>query len=209
MTDKCSVFAGGDRVSSETLDMEHISFSYVIAADRGYLLAESLGIKCDLYIGDFDSSKQPSHGNVQTYPIEKDDTDLMLALRAGLERGCKSFQLYGAFGGSADHLFANIQTLAYLCENGAEGVLIGDKDTARIISPGLVKIKKRKGRSLSLFAFSEKVTGLTISGAKYNADNITLENNFPLGVSNSVISENGAEISFKTGRLLIIESERG
>ena len=132
----------------------------------------------------------------------------MLAVKLGLEKGCKLFQIYGAFGGSVDHLCGNIQSLAYLTENDAQGVMIGNNDTIRLVRPGSYTENERAGWSLSLFAYGGDVEGLGISGAKYNADNIRLTDSFPLGVSNTVLSENGAFISFKSGRLMIIRSRR-
>ena len=208
MTDRCCIFAGGDAVSESCLDKEFISSALIIAADRGHLLAKSLGIDADVCIGDFDSSQKPVTGNIRCYPPEKDDTDLMLAVKLGLEKGCKLFQIYGAFGGSVDHLFGNIQSLAYLTENDAQGVMIGDNDTIRLVRPGIYTENERVGWSLSLFAYGGDVEGLGISGAKYNADNIRLTDSFPLGVSNTVLSENGAFISFRSGRLMIIRSRR-
>lgn len=48
-------------------------------------------------LGDFDSmdaSEAPP--DCIRVPVEKDDTDTMLALREGLRRGCDTFYLYGA-----------------------------------------------------------------------------------------------------------------
>ena len=68
-----------------------------IAADAGLLLCERLGVKPDVVLGDFDSmdaSEAPP--DCIRVPVEKDDTDTMLALREGLKRGCDTFYLYGA-----------------------------------------------------------------------------------------------------------------
>lgn len=45
--------------------------------------------------------------------------------------------------------------------------------------------------------------GVTIQGAKYCVEDVTLTGSFPLGVSNSFTGKN-AEISTKEGKLLII-----
>ena len=61
---------------------------YQIAADAGLLLCQKLGIEPDLVIGDFDSMPQPENEPTVRVPVEKDDTDSMLAIREGLARGC-------------------------------------------------------------------------------------------------------------------------
>ena len=45
--------------------------------------------------------------------------------------------------------------------------------------------------------------GVTIRGAKYGAEDVTLTNAFPLGVSNEFIIDEEAEITVEDGTLLI------
>ena len=99
----------------------------VIAADAGLRHLEARGIVPDLILGDFDSLREvPEGGNVFHYPVEKDDTDSMLAVKAGLARGCRVFLLYGCLGGPRpDHAYANYQTLVYLARHGGTGYLLG------------------------------------------------------------------------------------
>ena len=208
MSEKCTIFTGGEPVGFKTLDMSFIVHSAVYGADKGYYLAKKLGIECDIVLGDFDSSQKPERDDVIVYPVEKDDTDLMLAVRHALDKGYKDFEIYGALGGRADHLFGNIQTLAFINEHGGKAVMIGENDRICLLSPGRHIIKNRESYSLSLFAYTPRVEHLTISGVKYNADDICLYNSFPLGISNHIESEGGADISFESGLLLVIESKR-
>ena len=207
MSDKCTIFVGGDAVSFRTLDMNFIVHSTVYGADKGYYLASKLGIKCDVVLGDFDSSKMPERDDVIVYPVEKDDTDLMLAIKHAFDNGLKDFQIYGAMGGSADHLIGNIQALGYIVEHEGSAVMIGSKDRITLLPAGKYTFKKRAGYQLSLFAYSERVTNLFLDGVKYPAANITLDNTFPLGMSNH-IEEDIAEVFFSSGLLLVIESKR-
>ncbi len=95
---------------------------FKIAADAGLLLCRKLGIEPDLIIGDFDSMPQPKDEPCVRVPVEKDDTDTMLALREGLAHGCTEFYFYGATGGRRlDHTLANLQSLAFLRRHGARG----------------------------------------------------------------------------------------
>lgn len=206
MTNKCVVFAGGEPVSKNAVDMQLVREAYVISADKGYDLAAELGISSDLVIGDFDSVKSfPQVENIIKYPSEKDDTDLMLALKAGLEKGCDEFVIYGATGGRLDHMIGNIQSLMYLISHGAVGKIVSDREIVQLLAAGSYSIPKREGFSLSLTAYSEKVCGLCIAGAKYNVNDCELSNDFPLGISNEIAAD-FANISFKKGVLLVIQS---
>ena len=73
---------------------------YVIAADRGYDSLMAYGVTPDLVVGDFDSlGYMPQHPNVTRLPAEKDDTDMVFALRRGLDMGYRRFVLLGGLGG--------------------------------------------------------------------------------------------------------------
>lgn len=104
---------------------------FVIAADGGYQILLERGVTMDLVVGDFDSiGFRPDHPNVVDLPVEKDDTDMMAAIRLGRERGFRSFCLYGGTGGRVDHTLANLQSLVWLSRRGCQGALIGDGWTA-------------------------------------------------------------------------------
>ncbi len=60
----------------------------VIAADGGLRHLEAQGLTADLIVGDFDSlGRVPEGDNILRHPAEKDDTDMLLAVRTGLDRG--------------------------------------------------------------------------------------------------------------------------
>ena len=91
----------------------------VIAADCGIKNAEKFKINPHIIIGDFDSlGYVPEADNTIIHPIEKDDTDTLLAVKKGFEMGYTSFRIFGCVGGRLDHTLANIQTADYIAENG-------------------------------------------------------------------------------------------
>ena len=95
---------------------------YVIAADGGLLHTERLGITPDEILGDFDSLGRIPPGS-RVFPVEKDDTDAMLAVRRGLALGYREFYLYGSLDGPRlDHTVANFQTLQFLADRGARAI---------------------------------------------------------------------------------------
>ena len=155
----------------------------VIAADGGLRHTEALGLSPDIILGDFDSLGYiPDRSRV--YPVEKDDTDAMLAVRVGLERGCDRFLLYGAMDGPRlDHTVANFQTLGYLATHAARGALIGRDYIATVLKEETIEFSGEAEGILSLFCLGASAE-VTIRGLKYGLDRGTLTPDFPLGVSN-------------------------
>lgn len=75
---------------------------YLVAADGGLEKLRAHGLEPDLVLGDFDSvTKLPEHPNILRFPVRKDDTDTMLALRLMLKDGWRIFCIYGGTGRAA------------------------------------------------------------------------------------------------------------
>ena len=175
----------------------------VIAADGGLRHTEKLGIAPDAVLGDFDSlGFCPEGANV--FPVEKDDTDAMLAVRLGLERGCGEFLLYGSLDGPRlDHTVANFQTLQFLADHGAAGYLIGNTTMVTVVKNGKITFPAGLSGTISVFCMGPDAVGVTEKGLFYGLENGTLSSGFPLGVSNHFTGE-AAEISVKNGSLLVL-----
>ena len=179
------------------------SDALTIAADGGLAHTQTLGIRPDVILGDFDSlGYVPEDSRV--FPVEKDDTDAMLAVRLGLERGCDQFLLYGAMDGPRlDHTVANFQTLAYLAEHGARGWLIGKDYIATVASRERLFFDPGCTGILSCFCLGRDITDLTLEGLKYPLTRGTLTAAFPLGVSNHFTGE-AAKVTVGEGLLLLL-----
>ena len=180
----------------------------VVAADSGLINTQKLNIKPDYVIGDFDSlGHKPSNENTITYPVEKDDTDTMLAVKLGFEKGYKSFRIFGCIGGRLDHTFANIQTAAYIVENGGEAVFYADKENFTVIKNSRIEFNKAHQGNISIFALEES-KNVTIKGTYYELENGCLSTDFPLGTSNK-FNNKDVSISVEQGKLLIIWESQG
>ncbi len=191
-----------------------ISYDFVIACDKGVEYAMKLDIKPDVILGDFDSyTGEIDLGFKSTelikYPVEKDDTDTMLAIKLAFERGYTHIIVACALGGRMDHLIANIQSLHYIASHGGVGEILSGNEHLRTLTAGedALKVAFREGFSLSLFALTDKVEGLSIKGCKYNVENITIASSFPLGHGNSIVCDE-AIVSIKSGVLLVVESSK-
>jgi thiamine pyrophosphokinase len=175
----------------------------VIAADGGLRHTEKLGITPDVILGDFDSlGYAPEGANV--FPVEKDDTDAMLAVRRGLELGCRRFLFYGSLDGPRlDHTVANFQTLQFLCDRNARGILVGNHTMVTAVKNGAVVFPTGCEGTVSVFCMGPDAHGVTLRGLYYPLENGTLSAGFPLGVSNHFTGVE-AEISVEDGSLLIL-----
>ena len=197
----CVIFGGAD---IEDYSNIHISEgSVVIAADGGYRHCVRLGIKPDCIIGDLDSNEEelPEDCEIITAPREKDDTDLMMAVKTAFEGHISVFHIYGADGGRMGHTFASVQTLAYIDSCGGEGILHGNGFDMRVCGVGRVSFYNDGYKYVSLFSISER-SEIFAAGLKYGGE-IALTSDFPLGVSNE-FTGSSAEIEVKSGQILVI-----
>ena len=176
---------------------------HVIAADGGLRHTRKLGITPDTVLGDFDSlGFTPEGANV--FPVEKDDTDAMLAVRRGLQLGYREFLLYGSLDGPRlDHTVANFQTLQYLADHGAVGYLIGNTTMVTVVKDGSISFPAGATGTVSVFCMGPDAQGVTLEGLYYPLQNGTLTPGFPLGVSNHFTGAN-AKISVEKGSLLVL-----
>lgn len=179
----------------------------VIAADGGLRYLEEQCITPDLIVGDFDSLGHiPTGENILLHPVEKDDTDTMLAVKLGLERNCRTFVLYGCTGGRPDHTYANYQTLLFLARHGARGYLVGDGWVCCAIENAAVEFPPALSGTISVFCPDGEARGVTLHGLYYPLEDGTLHSGFPLGVSNHFTGEQ-ASVAVRDGSLLIMWEE--
>lgn len=197
---KCVIFCAADfQELMEPLDRE----DYVIAADGGLRHTQKLNILPDAVLGDFDSlGFTPTGANV--FPVEKDDTDAMLAVRLGLTKGHKEFILYGSLDGPRlDHTIANFQTLQFLADHGAAGYLAGNDYVLTVVKDGTLHFPAGLEGTISVFCLGADASGVTLEGLYYPLKNAVLTAGFPLGVSNHFTGRE-AGISVEKGSLLVL-----
>ncbi len=177
----------------------------VIAADGGYDHLKKFGIRCDILMGDLDSiDRTPSGVKVIAFPVKKDETDSYLAYLEGVRLGYKTFYIYGGAGGREDHTFANYCLLLKAKEDKNEAFLVSDKARVFVIKNEETTICGGCKKHLSLFPFGGDADGVTVRGAEYECENITLKANFPLAVSN-IFKGLPVNIAVTDGALLVME----
>lgn len=197
---KCVIFcAGGFDALAQPLAQD----DHIIAADGGLAHVQKLGIPPHEILGDFDSlGYVPQSATV--FPVEKDDTDAMLAVRRGLALGYQDFVLYGSLDGDRlDHTLANCQTLQFLADQGARGYLVGLRSIVTVVQEESLVFPPEAAGTLSLFCMGRDASGVTLSGLKYPMTDGSLTPGFPLGVSNR-FTGSSARIAVKHGSLLAL-----
>jgi len=210
MTDKkCIVIGAGDlTVGAVNVGEEDL----VIAVDGGINYCGILEIEPDIILGDFDSvneaqreailnMKEQAPDRVIALKPEKDDTDMLAALKLGLEMGYDDFLIYGATGGRLEHTLANIQCLLYLKNHDAVGYLMDGSGMIFVMKNEEVKLRDNLEGYFSLFCLGKEAKGVTIKGMKYELEDYTMTNDFPIGVSNEFIGKE-ASVSVKDGELV-------
>lgn len=211
MAGRCVIIGAGDLSVSEIPLHEG---DYVIAADGGFSYCRYLEIEPDLILGDFDSVDERNMEDimemrahypekVKVLPVEKDDTDMLAAIKEGLRKGFGEFVIYGGQGGRLAHTMANIQCLIYLKEKGAKGYLMDGNGMILVAQNETVRFKKNLEGFLSLFSLGEKAEGVTITNMKYLLDKAVVTNDFPIGVSNEFIGKESS-VTVENGTLLIM-----
>lgn len=211
MNDTCVIISAGDLTP---MDIDIKEGDLCIAVDGGFLYCKMLGIQPDLVIGDMDSIDDSVRGDVEQLQSdapekvmklnpEKDDTDTLAAIRVALEKGYRQFRIYGALGGRVEHTIANIQCLNYLKKQGAKAYIMDANIMMTVIKDETVRFNKAMEGYMSLFALGERAEGVTISGMKYLLKDDVVTNDYPIGISNEFIGEEG-QVTVNNGTLLII-----
>lgn len=203
----CYIFGAGEQSNGEIQLAAH---DLVIAADGGYDYLQKLGLRADIVMGDFDSVKSDFNlpANAIRFPKEKDDTDMMLAIKLGLEKGYRNFAIYGGLGGRLDHTLANVQALTFLSREGARGTLYHKSYALQVITDDTISFSKNApynhpGVLCSVFSLSDVSVNVTIQGMKYEVSDVNLTSSFPLGASNEFTGKK-AFIHVKKGTIAVL-----
>ncbi|MBT8213035.1 MAG: thiamine diphosphokinase [Acidimicrobiia bacterium] len=206
------ILAGGDAVRPELVHRLPAD-AYVVAADSGLAQARSLGIPVDVVIGDFDSADpadvaeaRAAGAKIHEFPVDKDATDLELALRHAVDAGYERMILIGGTGGRFDHFLANALVLAS-AEFAPHDIewIVGD--SRLMVVRRHVDIHGSPGDFVSLLAVGGPVLGVATEGLKWTLQGATLATGSTRGVSNELTADH-AVVELEAGTLLVIHTLR-
>lgn len=202
---RCVIIGGADISRYERVRTYLREDDFYICCDSGLRHRAGLGIVPDLIVGDFDSHDDP-HLNIETItlPCEKDDTDTVFAVKEALARGFQDFLLLGVIGGRLDHTLGNVSILMMLDSQGKRAVALDDFSEIQVVSAEPVQISNQYAY-FSLLNITGVAKGITIKGAKYPLKDAEITCEYQYGISNEVLPGMTAEVSVKTGRLLLLK----
>jgi thiamine pyrophosphokinase len=182
----------------------------LIAADGGARLLEAMGRRPDILVGDLDSidpnllrDYERRGVRVERHPVQKDQSDLELALDVALARKPDSIKIVGVLGGRMDHTLANILILAqrkwpvevWLADGLQLATLLrGPTDAIFAVPPG---------RIFSMIPLSSAVEGITYHGLEYPLQNETLTLGSTRGLSNRAVQP-VVRVTVENGLLMIV-----
>lgn len=179
-------------------------FDQVIAVDAGFAHLEAIGVVPDMAVGDFDSlGYVPKCKRVSRYPVEKDASDMELAMEKACAWGFDELVIYGALGGRLDHTIANLQLFASFSERGVYVLGVGDTYAVRLLTgPDVYELPVLDAGTVSVFAANDVARGVIERGMKYSLDDEPLTNRTSLGLSNELMG-NPATVAVEAGTLYI------
>ena len=188
----------------------------IIAADGGlvYFFECFENKSPDVLIGDFDSldisaeniACKISDTDIIKYPVEKDDTDMMLAIKLAFERGYKEFVVFGGVEGEFYHTISNLQSFKYIADRGGRVSSVGNGVISIAFSDNELETFKITPETykFSVFSLSDKSCGVLIKGGKYALSGAEITNSFPIGAGNCRNTGENVIIGCKKGILLTV-----
>ncbi len=202
------IIAGGSPVQPDLVE-QLADFTWVVAADSGLDQAYRLGISPDLVVGDMDSvtarslNRAIAEGTaIERHPVDKNATDLELAIVAAAGAGYRTGTIIGGTGGRIAHTLANAMVLledhaiSLEWRTGSATIVALHVDETRVYQPD-------QGTLLSVIAIGEPATCKS-QGLRWPLDGIALDAGSTRGVSNEIIAER-ARVLVTGGQVLTIQ----
>lgn len=206
------IFCGGDPVPPSR--WTHLPVpDLVMAADSGAEAAAASGTAVDVLVGDLDSISEDALERVrdsgavlETFPADKDATDLALALAAAKRRGATAITVVGGGGGRMDHLLG---AAAVVCDPALADVEISwitARETAYPVHSPLT-LRVAEGTTVSVLAVGGDAEGVSLRGLRWPLRATRLPAWSSLGVSNEALG-GPVTIEAASGVLLAVVNRR-
>ena len=175
----------------------------VVCADGGANHAQTLEIKPDIIIGDFDSitpeTKIFFQDIIQLHLEDQNTTDLEKAIEHCLERKITSIDIVGALGSRIDHTTGSLG--CFKKHGNKIHIRIIDSMGELTLVRKETHLEMREGEKLSLIPL-DRCTGVTTTNLKYPLNNDILELGVHEGISNEATSTH-VSIQLGSGTLLL------
>jgi thiamine pyrophosphokinase len=207
------IFVNGELCNPEAMQAILRPDDFLIAADGGVYHLLSLGLLPKVLIGDLDSVAEDDLPGLEAqgvkimrYPVEKDETDLELALQYARSQGFHRIRIVAGLGGRLDQTLGNVFLLSnrdlsrcdIRLDDGCEEVLLIQKQAI---------LEGQPGDRISLLPLGDTAYEVSAQGLKYPLESETLWADRTRGISNEMVA-NEALITLKRGQLLCIHTRK-
>ncbi|MFC1984705.1 thiamine diphosphokinase [Chloroflexota bacterium] len=191
------------RIRAETFDL-------VLGANGGARYAYTLNVTLDAIIGDLDSlsdlgQQDISNTEFVSFPVEKNETDLELALLYAEKQGVDQVVMVGVMGGRMDMTIANILLITHTSLSSCRIEVWHGEQTGWAIKPPGEDISGHPGDTVSLMPLGGDASGITTKGLKYPLKDEELTFGPARGISN-LLEKPSAHIELSEGLLLAIHT---
>ena len=204
MTCHVLIFSGGPT----PLYLPEVGADFVVAADHGADHALESGYQVDVLVGDLDSVSERGRNSakkVVQHPVDKDVTDLELALEESSKLGATQVTVVGTLQGRVDHSFNNLLILANDRWAHMPISMLVDSTQVWVVHNSL-EVVVSVGTQVSLLPVGNEVTGVTANGLQWPLSDENLLLAEGRGMSNRSILKN-VSISVRSGVLLVFISQ--
>ncbi len=185
---------------------------YIICADSGIMHCHSLGLKADLWVGDFDSADFDKYKTlpalkdaeiIRLNPI-KDATDTEFALECAAKRSYNDISVIGAVGSRIDHSLANIFLMEKYFADNIRIRIINENNIIHFVRDNTIELKKGDMKYVSVLPL--ETVKVSNKGFIYSLNEELMYRTSSRGISNELAQEIGI-IKIAGGSALVIESK--
>ncbi len=210
-TDAALVVVGGVDPDLGLLADLADSASLVVAADSGAVHAAAAGCRIDIAVGDFDSIPASvldglieDGVRLERHPVDKDATDLELAIDVAVREGSKRVIVIAGHGGRVDQSVANVLIIASRTYVTIEMHAVLDAALVSVVhGGGELTIEGRPGDTVTILPIHGDAEGVWTDGLEYPLVGETLPAGTTRGVSN-VLSGTAARVGLDAGTVLVV-----
>jgi thiamine pyrophosphokinase len=210
MMKRAIVFINGTLRGKEEFYLNYIDEKdTILCADGGAEYTFKLGVKPDFILGDLDSISpqvleyyQEKDVCFEKLPKNKNKTDTQVLLEKLIVDDYNEIIIFAALGKRLDHTLGNLYLLEKLYTPDTLIKFVTPQERVRLIKSKTV-IKDKIEKTVSLLPITSQVSGVNLSGFKYELEGRTFKRGETLGLSN-IVKDNEATIDLEEGSLLLI-----
>ena len=205
------IFANGEIKDDQAVVTMLSQHDSLIAADGGLNHMVRMGLTPNVLIGDLDSaspeailSLEAASVPILRYPVDKNETDLELAIAHAISEGHRRIVIVGALGGRFDQALGNLFLLSADTLAGLDIRLDDGREEVCLIR-SYHEIEGRAGDTVSLIPLGSPVTGILTQNLRYPLNHETLYPDHTRGISNVLLGDS-ASVRIESGLLVCIHT---